>query len=201
VQSLENHERLMFYDEFSISEQNSYYGWAKRNTRPKVKSNERHRRRVNGMLAIDILSAEEYLWVNSHAQSDDVARYMAHLAADSLQEGYHKLEVVLDHNTTHKEKMKRIFKQECLQLGIDNKIEVIFSYLPVYSPKLNIAEYAIHLLRQRCLHHRPYGMTLEEIQQVLGEELASRTILSQKQIANLLHHIENLVDKSINLTG
>lgn len=192
----------MFYDEFSISEQNSsYYGWAKRNTRPKVKSHERHRKRVNGMLAIDIVSAKEYLWVNSHAQSDDVARYMAHLAADSLQEGYYKLEVVLDQNTTHKEKMKRLCKQECLQLGIENKIEVVFSYLPAYSPKLNIVGYAIHLLRQRCLHHRPYGMTLEEIQQVLVEEFASRTILSQTQIGNLLQHIENLVEESVNLTG
>jgi hypothetical protein len=107
----------MFYDEFSVSEQNScYYGWAKRNTRPQVKSNEASRKRLNGMLAIDVESGEEYLWLSSHAQSDDVARYMAHLTWQMEELGVERLEIVLDQNTTHKQRMQQLYQEELSKL-------------------------------------------------------------------------------------
>lgn len=183
----------MFYDEFSVSEQNStYYGWARRNSRPKVKSNEATRRRVNGLLSIDVLTGQEYLWLCSHAQSDDVARYFAHLAKDSFQEGYQSMEVLLDRNTTHQQQMQQLFRQEANKLGLED-FPVTFRFLPAYSPKLNLAEYAIHLLRLRCLHHRPYGMKLEAIIERLQQQLAQRPLLTDCQITNILQYIEDLV--------
>lgn len=198
-----NH-RLMFYDEFSVSEQNScYYGWAKRNTRPQVKSNEASRKRLNGMLAIDVESGEEYLWLSSHAQSDDVARYMAHLTLQMDELGVERLEIVLDQNTTHKQRMQQLYQQELNQLSLQQqrriKTELVFTYLPAYSPKLNVVEYAIHLLRQRCLHHRPYNMKMDQIEQLLTKELLKKQLLSAKQIINILQYIENLIHCS-NLT-
>lgn len=184
----------MFYDEFSVSEQNStYYSWAKRNSRPIVKSNESTRKRANGLLSIDVLTGKEYLWLTSHAQSDDVARYMAHLAVDMTKEGMEQVEILLDRNTTHQRKMQALFKQEVHKLGLDKQIKVIFTYLPAYSPKLNLVEYAIHLLRQDCLHHRPYGMKLVEIEQKLEQHLAKGAILTAQQVINILQHIEDLV--------
>ncbi|MBW4650255.1 MAG: transposase [Kastovskya adunca ATA6-11-RM4] len=34
------------------------------------------------------------------------------------------------------------------QMGLSNEIEVEFIYLPAYSPKLNLVEYVIHLIRR-----------------------------------------------------
>jgi hypothetical protein len=52
------------------------------------------------MLAIDVASGEEYLWLSSHAQSDDVARYMAHLTLEMDERGVERLEMVLDQKAT-----------------------------------------------------------------------------------------------------
>jgi transposase len=190
--------KLMFYDEFSVSEQNSsYYGWAKKNTRPKVKSNEAKRNRANGLLAIDIDTGKEYLWLSSHAQSDDVARYMAHLTLEMSREKVEKLEIVLDNNTTHRQKMQRLFIQEVKALAFKEQTEitteVVFTYIPAYSPKLNLVEYAIHLLRQRCLHHRPYNMNLEQIEEKIRTEILKRPLLNPSQIINILNFIENQI--------
>lgn len=150
------------------------------------------------MLAIDVASGEEYLWLSSHAQSDDVARYMAHLTLEMDERGVERLEMVLDQNTTHKQRMQQLYQEELDQLSRQQqrliKTELVFTYLPAYSPKLNVVEYAIHLLRQRCLHHRPYNMKMDQIEQLLTKELSQKQLLSTQQIINILHYIENLVN-------
>lgn len=145
------------------------------------------------MLSIDVMRGKEYLWLSSHAQSDDVARYMAHVALDMAKEGIQQVEILLDKNTTHQSKMQSLFKQEADKLQLDKNLKVIFTYLPAYSPKLNLVEYAIHLLRQGCLHHRPYGMKLAQVQQRLEPQLAKGAILSAQQVVNILQYIEDLV--------
>jgi transposase len=150
------------------------------------------------MLAIDVASGEEYLWLSSHAQSDDVARYMAHLTLEMDERGVERLEMVLDQNTTHKQRMQQLYQEELDQLSRQQqrliKTELVFTYLPAYSPKLNVVEYAIHLLRQRCLHHRPYNMKMDQIEQLLTKELSQKQLLSTQQIINILQYIENLVN-------
>lgn len=183
---------MLYYDEFHLSERNSsYYGWAKKNTRPIVKSNERKRISANGLLSIDVESGEEYLWICSHAQSDDVARYMAHLSLQMQEQGVQGLEILLDRNTTHQQKMKQLFEEEKEKLNVT--IQVNFSYLPAYSPKLNLVEYAIHLLRQRCLHHRPYNMTMEQIVDKIKIELKAKPLLDSEQVINIMEYMENIV--------
>jgi transposase len=149
------------------------------------------------MLAIDVESGEEYLGLSSHAQSDDVARYMAHLTLQMDEFGVERLEIVLDQNTTHKQKMQQLYQEELRQLSLQQqrriKTEVVFTYLPAYSPKLNVVEYAIHLLRQRCLHHRPYNMKIEQIEKLLTNELLKKQLLSSLQIINILQYMEDLV--------
>jgi hypothetical protein len=149
------------------------------------------------MLAIDVESGQEYLWLSSHAQSDDVARYMAHLTLQMDELGVERLEIVLDQNTTHKQKMQQLYQQELRQLSLQQqrliKTELVFTYLPAYSPKLNVVEYAIHLLRQRCLHHRPYNMKMEQIEQLLSDELSKKQLLAPRQIINILQYIDDQV--------
>lgn len=141
-------------------------------------------------------SGQEYLWLSSHAQADDVASYMAHLTLEMDKLGVEQVEIVLDQNTTHKQKMQQRYQEELAQLSLlerkQIKTKVVFNYLPAYSPKLNLVEYAIHLLRQRCLHHRPYNMKMEQIEQRLTEELAKKQLLSSLQIINILQYMEDL---------
>lgn len=142
-------------------------------------------------------SGQEYLWLSSHAQSDDVARYMAHLTLEMDKLGVERLEIVLDQNTTHQQKMQQLCQEEITELSRQQKrkikTELVFTYLPAYSPKLNVVEYAIHLLRQRCLHHRPYNMKMEQIEQLLTKELSTKQLLSSLQIMNILQYIEDQI--------
>jgi len=49
-----------FFDEFAVYDRPSlFYGWAER-TRPEVKSDERKRNKLNGLLCVDALSGEEF---------------------------------------------------------------------------------------------------------------------------------------------
>ncbi|ABW25413.1 hypothetical protein AM1_0353 [Acaryochloris marina MBIC11017] len=64
----------MFFDEFAVSERpRLFYGWAERNTRPQVKSNERARNKLNGLLCVDAHSGEEYFALSPQAKTEDIA--------------------------------------------------------------------------------------------------------------------------------
>ena len=66
----------MFFDEFAVSERPSlFYGWAERNTRPQVKSNERARNKLNGLLCVDAHSGEEYFALSPQAKTEDISEY------------------------------------------------------------------------------------------------------------------------------
>ena len=49
-------------------------------------------------------------------------------------------------------------------LEINHKIKVEFLHAPPYSPGFDLAEYIIHLLRLRFLHHLPLNVTIEQKQ-------------------------------------
>lgn len=166
-----------------------------------MSSNEASKRRLNGMLAIDVESGEEWLWLSSHSQSDDVARYMAHLALELDSQGVEQAQILLDNNTTHRQKMQGLYLEEVQKLGLEQgreiKTQLVFTFLPAYSPKLNLVEYAIHLLRLRCLHHRPYNMKMHQIEERIQRELRKKKLLSPEQITNILQHIEQQVNVAV----
>ena len=56
-------EKILFFDEFAVANRpNTYYGWAEKNTRPQVPSDEsKKREKLNGLLAVDAVSGEEFL--------------------------------------------------------------------------------------------------------------------------------------------
>jgi transposase len=184
----------VFFDEFAVSERPSmFYGWAQRNTRPEVPSNERKRNKLNGFLCVDARSGEEFFRLNAKAKTEEVSEYMAQLCLDSVERGYTQLSIILDNNPTHKLKMQRQLANHLEQMGLTKSLQVEFLYLPSYSPKLNLVEYVIHLLRLRFLHHLPIGTTLTEIEQKLNQFFDKQQFLSAEQVQKTLNFIFSLV--------
>ena len=170
-----------------------FYGWAERNTRPEVKSNERARKKLNGLLGVDAHSGEEYLGLSPQAKTEDISEYFADLSLDCVELGYTQLCIILDNHSTHKLKMQSQLIVHLEQMGLTSSIQVEFLYLPSYSPKLNLVEYVIHLLRLRFLHHLPIGTTLAQIRQQLNQFFASNQVLSEEQVQKNLDFIYSLV--------
>lgn len=180
----------MFFDEFAVYDRPSiFYGWAVRNTRPLVPSDERPRHKINGLLCVDALTGEEFLRLSDKAKTEDVSLYLAELCLDCVELGFDKLSIMLDNSATHKQKMLRQLAEHLKQMGLANEIAVEFIYLPPYSPKLNLVEYVIHLIRLRFLHHLPIGTSLETIEQQLEQFLQSHQFLTAEQVQKTLNFI------------
>lgn len=148
---------------------------------------------MNGLLSVDIITGEEYLILKERAKTEDIATYMTSLCDDCFASGYTKLTVILDNNSTHKKKMQYLLKELLKELDIQDKIEVEFIYTPPYSPDFNLAEYVIHLLRLKFLHHLPLGITIDKIKEKLEIYFQNNHIQTPQQIQNILHHIFSLV--------
>jgi hypothetical protein len=70
----------------------------------------------------------------------------------------------LDNNSTQRKKLKKYLIAEQIASDREEKITVELIYTPTYSPNFNLAEYLIHLLRLRLLHHLPVGTSIEEVE-------------------------------------
>jgi len=170
-----------------------FYAWALRNTRPEIASNERNRRRCNGLLAVDAVTGEEYLRLKDKAKALDVSEYLTELVLDSLKRGFCQLCIILDNCSTHKKKMRELLANALKEAGVEQKIEVEFIDLPAYSPNFNLVEYIIHQIRLQVLHHQPLGLTLEEIKAKLEQRFQRGQLQTVQQIQNTLRHIWSLV--------
>ena len=204
-------EKILFFDEFAVYDRPSmFYGWAEKNTRPQIPSNEKKKRhKVNGLLSIDAISGEEHLQLKSKAKSEDIASYFGLLCDDLSNQGYRKVTIILDNNSTHKDKMKSQLETLMSALDIKDKIKVEFLHTPPYSPDFNLTEYIIHLLRLRFLHHLPLNVTIEQIErearwgfpslcnhvveQKLSDYFLSHQLQTPEQIENTIRHICDLV--------
>ena len=66
-----------------------------------------------------------------------------------------------------------------------------FYLMAAYSPDLNLVEYAIHLIRQKLLHHADYRKSLDQFVSDVKELLSkNEKLLSKEQIINILDHIQ-----------
>jgi hypothetical protein len=72
-------------------------------------------------------------------------------------------------------------------------IKVKFHLMAPYSPKLNLVEYAIHLIRQKVLHHADCKTSLTQFESYVNELCDNQKLLNKEQIINILEHIESLV--------
>ena len=167
------------------------------NTRPEVPSDERKKRnKVNGFLSVDAISGKEYLILSPNSKTEDVTSYMALLCDDVAQEGYEKLSIFLDNNSTHKDKMKHQLNSLLSTLGLSDTISLEFIHIPPYSPEFNLAEYLIHQLRLKLLHHLPLGTTMADIEVEIETYLQNHQLQTPQQIQNTIGHICNLATQS-----
>jgi transposase len=123
------------------------------------------------------------------AQSAEIAQYFADLSIDYEAKGFKKLHVFFDGNPTHKYKMKTLFAE----LMQDKLIDVQFHFIAPYSPKLNLVEYAIHLIRLKVLHHADCKISLKEFVLKVKELCDDQKILTKDQIINILEKIDSFV--------
>lgn len=193
LQAKQEKEKIVFFDEFAVYDRPSvFYAWAEKNSRPQVPSNERQRNKVNGLLAVDVETGEEYLRLKKRAKTEDISSYFVELCQDGVQQGVKKISVILDNNTTHKNKMKNLLEVQLTELGIKEDIEIEFIHTPPYSPNFNLVEYLIHQLRLQLLHHQPVGITIELLREKIEQYLRVNQLQTPQQIQNTIAHICSL---------
>ncbi len=143
---------------------------------------------------MDAITGEEYLKLTERAKTEDIVSYFAKFCEDVSKQGFHKLTLILDNNSTHKKKMKNLLREEFLKLGIDSKLEVEFIHTPPYSPDYNLVEYLIHQLRLTLLHHQPVGTTIDMIQAKIFQHLQVNHLQTPEQIQHTIAHILALAE-------
>jgi DDE superfamily endonuclease len=160
---------------------------------PDHATNPSKREKLNGLLAVDAVSGAEFLRLVPIAKTEDVALYFGELCKECIQERIKHLTIILDNNSTHKDKLRRYLWAELFTSGIDEQITVEFVYTPPYSPNFNLVEYLIHLLRLRLLHHLPSGISIEQVEMRLLTFFKTQQLQTPIQISNTIQHIYNLV--------
>lgn len=145
-------------------------------------------------MSVDAVTGEIYLRLQPKSKTEDVAMYFADLCKDAQAENIEKVSIVLDNNSTHKDKMKRLLQEHLHRLGLTDKITVEFLHTPPYSPDFNLAEYEIHLLRLLKLHHLPSNVTIPDIEKRLE---SVKSLMEPDQISKTLDHIFALAPMSI----
>ena len=146
------------------------------------------------MLSVDAVTGEIYLQLETHSKTENVSQDLRDLCEDTFKDNIEKLVIVLDNNSTHKEKMKKQLREHLQTVGIADKIVIEFIHTPAYSPDFNLAEYEIHLLRLEKLHHLPSNITISEIEEKLERV---KILMNPEQIFRTLEHIFALAPMAI----
>jgi transposase len=194
LQSQAPEEKIVFFDEFSVTNRPTpFYGWARVNTKFKVPSNEKKKReRLNGLLAVEAQTGQEHLKLTPTAKSEDLVDYFCDLALDTQQAGCTQLTIVIDNNSTHKDKMRYALWLKAKSQPELQDFRFKFINTPSYSPDFNLAEYIIHQLRLTLLHHLPADVTLADIQHKIVDFLKDHQLQTPQQITNTINHILKL---------
>ncbi len=87
----------------------------------------------------------------------------------------------------------RLLLSEKMKLNPNlSEIEVEFINTPTYSPDFNLAEYLIHQLRLKLLHHLPCNTSLNEVIEKIQYFLQDNRLQTPRQIKNTINHIFKL---------
>lgn len=203
MENVQPREKVVFYDEFAISAYPTcFYGWAPRNTRPTIYwSKTQRRQHLNGLLAVDASSGDEYLAVVPHATAEVLALYFYEFALDCHLDGYQQLTIILDNNSTHQDYMRYRLWLRLKSNPALLDFAITFIYTPPYSPNFNLVEYVIHLLRLKLLHHLPLNTSLDSILAKLQAYFSSGpSFMNSSQINRTLLHIYSLSSLSLPLS-
>jgi transposase len=194
LQTQADQEKIVFFDEFSVTNRpTTFYGWARINTKFKVPSHEKKKRaRLNGLLAVDAQTGQEHLKLTPTAKTEDLVDYFYDLALATHQDGFNQLTIIMDNNSTHKDKMRYSLWLKAKNQPDLQDFQFKFINTPSYSPDFNLAEYIIHQLRLALLHHLPAEVTLSDIKDKIANFFKDNQLQTPQQITNIINHILKL---------
>lgn len=180
-------------DEFALrSTTDTHYAWAEKNTAPVPPSNERHREKVNGFLAVELGSGRTTVDFQAQAKTENAVFVLALIVLRYAQLGFRQIAFILDNCRIHGSKMKAAMTELLAQIALTQGVTVTFLHTPVYSPQFNPAEYLIHLVRQQSLYHLPASMPVEARVERIRQHLGQAPPQTPQQIKNILRHIYGL---------
>jgi len=184
---------LIAFDEFALqSVPYTHYAWAEKNTKPKIKSDEQHREKLNGFLAVDVTRGDTQVEFNKKSTTAETVSVIVSIILIYLQKGFTRLTFLLDNARIHGTKMEAnvqlLLAELTAQLALP-PLTVLFWHTPSYSPKLNPAEYIIHEVRRQGLYNVPCFLTAQQKADRIKAQLARGSPLNAQQMNNLVGFI------------
>lgn len=193
TEQLDEHSALIAFDEFAL--QNvpyTHYAWAEKNTKPQIASDERHREKLNGFLAVDVTRGDTLVEFNKQSTTAEVVFVIVFISLICLQKGFTTLTFLLDNARIHGTKMEaevqRLFAEITLQHALP-PATLLFWHTPSYSPRLNPAEYIIREVRRQGLYNVPCSLTVQQKAERIKTQLARGSPLDAQQMSNLVGFI------------
>jgi transposase len=190
---LNAHSALIALDEFALqSVPYTHYAWAEKNTKPKIKSDEQHREKLNGFLAVDVTRGDTHVEFNKKSTTAEAVSAIVFIILIYLQKGFTHLTFLLDNARIHGTKMEANVQQLLAELTAQltlPPITLLFWHTPSYSPKLNPAEYIIHEVRRQGLYNLPCSLTVQQKADRIKAQLARGSPLNAQQMSNLVGFI------------
>jgi transposase len=180
-------------DEFALtSTTDTHYAWADKNTAPALPSNERHRERLNGFLAVEVNTGHTTVDFQAQAKTGNAVWVFALIVLRYAQWGFRQVLLIVDNCRIHGDAMKAALYELLAETPLAAGMVVKFLHTPVYSPSFNPAEYLIRLVRKKSLYHLPVTWTVQDRANRIRDHLAQAPLQTPEQIRNILGHIDRL---------
>jgi transposase len=177
---------LIALDEFALqSVPYTHYAWAEKNTKPKIESDEKHREKLNGFLAVDVTRGDTHVEFKTHSTTAEEVFVIVLISLIYLQKGVTTLTFLLDNARIHGAKMEAGVQQLLAEIALQRTLpalRLLFWHTPSYSPKLNPAEYVIHEVRRNDLYNVPCSLTVQQKAERIKAQLARGSPLNAQQM-------------------
>jgi hypothetical protein len=148
---------LIALDEFALqSTPYTHYAWAERNTKPRIASDERHRKKLNGFLTVDVQRGTTRVDFYEQSTTDIAVMVVVLTVLVYLQKGLNQITLLLDNARIQGNRMESDVRELLDEIGRHvalPKWSLDFWHTPSYSPRLNPAEYLIHEVRRNGLYN------------------------------------------------
>ena len=174
----------------------THYAWAEKNTKPRVWSDERHRKKLNGFLTVDVQRGSTRVDFKEQSTSEEAAMVVVLTILVYLQNGLNQLTFLLDNARIHGKRMEKRVAELLTEMKLP-EYSLNFWHTPSYSPNLNPAEYLIHAVRRNGLYNVPCTLTIQEKAERIKKQLARGSPMNDKQMRNLLDFIARTKVKRI----
>jgi transposase len=184
---------LIALDEFALqSVPYTHYAWAIKNTKPRILSDERHRQKMNGFLTVDVQRGTTRVDFKTQSSTDEAIMVVVLTVLIYLRKGISQLTFLLDNARIHGKRMEVGVHQllaEIAELMTIPVFNLSFWHTPIYSPRLNPAEYLIHEVRRNSLYNVPCTLTVSEKTERIQNQLARCSPMTEKQMQRLIGFI------------